>query len=105
MVADATLGIHEVERRPVLIAERPPDRVLAVDRHRCHLHVLDGLANVVEVLFELELRRVDADHHRPPALVLVGPRARVSVQPVDAGIGPEVDENDFAQARSWAAAC
>ena len=104
MMTDAPLRVDEVDRRPVLVAERPPDGVLAVDRHRVvDAHVRDRLAYVVDVLLELELRRVNADHHQAPTLVLLGPGAHVRqrAQPVDAGIGPEVDEDDLtAQARN-----
>ena len=34
MVADAALGVDEVVRRPVLVVERAPDRVVVVDRDR-----------------------------------------------------------------------
>jgi hypothetical protein len=40
---------------------------------------------------------VDADHDQPLILVFLGPRAYISerAEPVDAGIGPEIDENGF----------
>ena len=45
-----------------------------------------------------ELRRVHADHHQSLVLVLLGPGADIGqrAQPVDAGVGPEIDEHDLA---------
>ena len=68
--------------------------------------VLRGLAHVVEVVLKAKLRRVHADHHQTLIPVFLGPRADVGkgAEPVDTGVGPEVDENDFsAQAgrRQW----
>ena len=69
VVADAALRVDEVVRRPVLVVEGAPDRVVVVDRDR----IVDskscvGLRDVVDVLLEGELRRVHADHHQ--ALIL-----------------------------------
>src|SRR5262249_32282304 len=50
---DAALGVDEVERRPIPVAERPPDRVVAVDGDR----IADAqrrrrATDVVDVLLE-----------------------------------------------------
>ena len=52
--------------------------------------------DVGDVVLEVELRRVDADRGQPLVGVLGGPGAYVGqrAQPVDAGVGPEVDEDD-----------
>src|SRR6185436_77871 len=56
-----------------------------------------GLANVVGILLERELRRVDADDDESLVAVLLGPRAKVAerAEPVDARVRPEVDEHDL----------
>ena len=88
------MGIDEIERRPGLIPESTPDDMIVIDRDRVvDPHVLHGPANVGDVLFELELRRMNADHHQSLILVVLGPGADVRrlAPPVDAGVGPEID--------------
>ena len=99
VMADTSLRIDEIERRPGLVPECAPDGMVVVDRDRVvDLHVFHGPANVGDVLFELELRRMDADHHQSLVLVFLGPGAdiRKLAPPVDAGVGPEIDQNDLA---------
>ena len=96
------MRIDEIERRPGLVPECAPNGVVVVDRDRVvDLHVLHGPANVGDVLFEFELRRMDADHHQSLVLVFLGPGAdiRKLAPPVDAGVGPEVDQDDLAAQR------
>ncbi len=97
MVADLALGVDEVQRRPVVVVEGAPDCVVVVDRDRVvDPQVLDGSADVVEVVLEVELGGVDADHDQAVVPVLLGPGADIGqgAQPVDAGVGPEVDQHD-----------
>jgi hypothetical protein len=97
-VERATLRIDEVQRRPVAVVEGPPDSVLVVHGDRVvDLHPLHGSSDVVDALLEWELRRVDAYHHQPLILVFVVPGADIGSrpQPVDAGIGPEIDKDDL----------
>ena len=58
---------------------------------------LHGAADVLDIFLERELGRVHPEHHQALVLVLRGPRADVGVRapPVDAGVGPELDEDDF----------
>ena len=75
MLANASARIDEVERGPVLVLERAPDRVVVVDHDRIlDPHLLHGAAHVVDVLFERELGCVHADHDEPLP-VLLRPRA------------------------------
>ena len=99
VVADLALGVNKVQRRPVKVVEGTPDGVVVIDCDRIvDPQVLDLLADVVEVVLEVELGGVHADHHQPVGLVLVGPGANIGqgAEPVDAGIGPEVDQDDTA---------
>ena len=102
-MSNAPLRIDEIQRWPVVVLEGSPYRMLIVHRDRViDPHLLHGPANVVDVLLERELRRMDADHHQSLILVFLGPRADIGScpQPVDAGVGPEIDEDDFsAQSR------
>jgi hypothetical protein len=98
VVPDPALRIGEVRGRPVPVGESGPDRVGGVECDR----VLDpqrrrGLANVVGIPLEWELRRVDADDDQPVVAVLLAPCAKVAerAEPVDARVRPEVDEHDL----------
>ncbi len=97
MGSDPSLGIREIERRPVVVVERPPDPVVGVDRDR----VFDPqcfclLADVVDVSLKRKFRRMNADHHQTFAVFLSpGTNVGKRPQPVDARKGPEVDKNDF----------
>src|SRR5215208_1650451 len=98
MISKAALRIDEVQRGPILILEGSPDDMLIVHCDRViDTHLLDGPANVVDALFKRELRRMDADHHQSLIPVFLGPGAHIGKrsQPIDAGIGPEIDEDDF----------
>jgi hypothetical protein len=97
MMPNPPLGIDEVQGRPVSVAEGIPDRVVVVDHDRIvDPQVLGGSADVVEVVLDVELRGVDAEHDQPLVLVVLGPGAEVGkgAEPVDAGVGPEVDQED-----------
>ncbi|MGC1950039.1 MAG: hypothetical protein WA679_21145, partial [Pseudolabrys sp.] len=50
-----------------------------------------------DVLFKAEFRRMDADHDQSLVLVFFRPGAKVGLraQPIDAGIGTEIDNDDF----------
>jgi hypothetical protein len=75
-----------------------PNGVVAVERDQIlDAHFLRGLADVVRVPLERKLRRVNADDDQAVAFVLLGPGADVGerAEPVDAGVRPEVDEDDL----------
>ena len=99
LVADDALLVDEVERRPVVVVERAPDRVVVVDRDRIvDLSLPDRLPDAIDLVLEGELRRVDTDHDQPVVPVCLRPRAdvRLLAQPVDARQRPEVHEDDVA---------
>ena len=98
-MANAALRIDEIVRRPMLVVECAPDAALVVDRNRItDLQIRHGAADIVDVLLERELRCMDADHHQALIAILVGPSPDIGqrAQPVDAGEGPELDEDDLA---------
>ena len=75
-----------------------PYPVVAVDRDGIlDTKHLERRANVFDVLLEPELGRVHADHYEPLILVLLGPctNVRFCTLPVDAGVSPEVDDDDL----------
>src|SRR4029450_6250441 len=97
VLAHPSARIDEVQGRPVLVFEGAPDRVIVVNHDRIFdPHLPHGTPNVVEVLFEPELGCVHADQDEAVA-VLLRPGAKIGKrpQPVDAGIGPEIDEYDL----------
>src|ERR1019366_2926029 len=107
MVANTSPCIDEIESRPNLVVEGAPYCVVVVDRNRIiDLHVIDRPADVIDVLLERELRSLHTDYHQSLSLVLFGPCTNVGecAQGVNAGIGPEIDEDDFssqARSRQW----
>jgi hypothetical protein len=97
-MSQTPLRVDEVQRRPGLVPECAPNGMVAVDRDRVvDAHVLQRPTDVGDVLLEFELRRMDADHHQPLILVFLGPGVdiRKLAPPVDAGVGPEVDQDDL----------
>src|SRR5258708_4734246 len=107
MMSNPLPGVDEIECGPIFVVKSAPDRVIAIDRDRIlDLHLLRSPANVVEIFFEIELRRMDADHDHSVILVFLCPRANVrkGPQPINAGVSPELDEDyPSAQAsgRQW----
>ena len=78
LVADDALLVDEVQRRPVVVVERAPDRVVVVDRDRVvDLSLLDRRPDAVDLVLEGELRRVDPDDDEPVVAVGLRPRADV----------------------------
>src|SRR6266404_519222 len=104
MMSNMPLCIDEIEGRPVLVIESTPYSVVTVDRDRViDPHPLHRLANPLDVFLDIKFRRVHADHHQASILVPLGPRSNIGkgAAPIDTGIGPEVDQDDFpAQASS-----
>ena len=101
LVADDALRVDEVQRRPVVVVEGAPDRVVVVGSDRVvDRSLLRRHPHPVDLVLERELRRVDSDDDQ--AVVAVGLRpgadVRLLAQPVDAGQRPEVDEDDRARA-------
>src|SRR5262245_57450962 len=90
--------IDEIESGPILVAEGAPYCKVVVDRDWIRQsHDLYGAADVFEILLEWKLGRMHADHHQALILVLLRPRAHVRklAKPVDARVGPDVDEDDL----------
>ncbi len=78
MMSNTPLRIDEIEGRPIVVRESPPDRIVVIDRDRIlDPHVLRGPANVLDVVLKCELRRVHADHDQSVIPVFLGPRAHI----------------------------
>jgi hypothetical protein len=78
--------------------ERSPDGMIAVDRNwKRNAYFLCELANIVQVLFEDELRGMHAYDDQPLVPVFLSPRANISelTAPVNAGVSPELDQDNF----------
>jgi hypothetical protein len=66
VVADDALRVDEVERRPVVVVEGGPDRVVAVDDDRVvDRPLLRRLPDQLDLVLERELRRVHPDDDQP----------------------------------------
>ena len=75
---DPPVAVDEVDRRPVVVLERPPDREVVVDDDGVADAELGGrAAHVVEVVLEAELGRVHADDDEPAVAVALVPRPEV----------------------------
>src|SRR5579864_6194537 len=101
---DMPLRVGEVQRGPVVIVEGTPYRVVVVDRDRvADPHAFHGAADVIHVLLEPELGRVNPDDHQSVVGVFPGPGADVGqlAEPVDAGVGPEVDQGYLSAQAVW----
>jgi hypothetical protein len=98
-MANAPGGIDEIKRRPVVIGKRVPHRRVAVDGDRIvDAHFSRGSTHVVDVVFEAELRCMNAEDNQSPVAVFLTPGTdiRQLAQPVDAGERPEIDEHHLA---------
>src|ERR1700733_11983688 len=96
VVAHAALRIDEIVRRPVFVVERSPDFIVVVDRHRiADMQIRYSGTDVADVALEGEFRRVHANDDEAVILVFLRPGADVRnrAQAVDAGIGPEIDQD------------
>jgi hypothetical protein len=79
-----------------VVGERTPHRIVVIDRDWVvDPHFPHRPADIVEVVLERELGCMHADYYQSPVGVLPGPGADVGelAQPVDAGVGPEVDQD------------
>jgi len=106
-VPDSALTIDQVDRRPVLISEATPDPKVVIHRNWVvHPEVLHAPAGIGELPFKLELGRVHANHDQSLIPIFLSPGTDVGnrADPVDTGIGPELDQHDFspqALRRQW----
>jgi hypothetical protein len=73
-------GRRSIHPHPARTRRCKPDQRCWACRCRalCRLHVLGGLADVRDVPFERELRRVDTDHDKALIAVLLGPRPDIA---------------------------
>ena len=89
----------EVHRRPVMVVECTPDaEVVVLGDRPIDLEPAQRVAHVVDVVLEAELGRMGTDYHQTLIAVLGRPRTDIGqrAQPVDAGVGPEIDQDDLA---------
>src|SRR5437773_12043221 len=97
VMPDLAVRIDDIHGGPITIAECVPYRGVAVDRDGIvDAEHLERRPNVVDVLLEPEFGRVHADHDESLIPVLIGPRSnvRLCTLPVDAGVSPEIDDDD-----------
>ena len=96
---DPSRPVDQVLRRPVLVGVCVPGAVGVVERDRvAHAEAANGIPDVPQHALERELGRVHADDDEAVPPVRLVPRLEVRQRPeaVDAGVRPEVDEDDLA---------
>ena len=101
-VADVALPVDVVLRRPVAVAPGGPGAVIGVQRDGVvDPEGADGLLHVFGHVLECELRSVHAHDDEARVPVGLGPTLHVGqrADAVDAGIRPEVDQDDLAAER------
>src|SRR5262249_24825013 len=103
MMPNTPLRVDEIQRRPILVIEGAPYEMFIVDSDRVtYPHLFHSQANVIYVFFKRELRRMNANQYQSLISIFFGPGADIwkCAQPVDASVGPEINENDLsAQSR------
>jgi hypothetical protein len=79
LIADHSVWIDEVERRPIVIVECSPDFIVVVDHDRIiDRSFLRRQLHPVDLVLEGELRRMDSKHDQP--VIAVGLRPRPDVR-------------------------
>ena len=95
-VADLSVGVDQVVRRPILVFVGVPGaHVVVLNDRVAQAELVDRVLDVAGVLLEGELRRLHADDREALAAVGGVPGLQVGerADAVDAGVGPEVDEH------------
>ena len=97
MMPDPPLSIHDIDCRPIFVRERAPYRVVAVERDR----IIDPPVFTARRTFSMSFSNPNSGECTPTRPIRhpvfrspcsdIGQRA----QPIDAGVGPEIDEDDF----------
>ena len=78
MEPHAPVAVEEIDGRPVVVVERPPDREVVVDHHRvADVELAGRAAHVLEVVLEAELGRVRADENEAAVAIPLVPRPHV----------------------------
>jgi len=98
VIADSSFPIDEVLRRPVLVVEGPPNRVIAVDRNRVgYLQITAGVFYIQSFFLEREFRGMDANHNQARIFIFRRPalHVRQGAKRIDAGVSPEIDQHDL----------
>src|SRR5262249_16072076 len=98
VMSQTPLRVDKIESWPILVLESAPNRKIVVDCDRIlQSHVLRCTANVIDIPFEWKLGCVHPDHDQPEFLVLLRPGANIwdRAQHIDAGVGPDIDEDNF----------
>ncbi len=102
VIPNSPFRIDEILRRPVLVVERLPNPVLAVDGDRkTNLQIAHGVFYVHRFVLERELRRVHADHNQAGIFIFCRPTLHVGQRSkrVDAGVSPEINKHNLSAKR------
>ena len=99
VVADPPFAIDEIMGGPEAVFERAPQPEVVIERDGIvDAELGNRLADIGGFPLEREFRRVDADDDQAMLGITIMPGADVwqGAQAIDAGIGPEIDQDDLA---------
>ena len=66
LVPDDAIPVDEVQRGPIAVVERLPDRIVVIGGHRViDRSIIDRSPDPLDRVLERELRGVDADYGQP----------------------------------------
>src|SRR5258708_354414 len=94
--------VDEVLSWPILVAERLPDPLLAVNGDRkSNNQISHGILHVHRFVLERKLRRVHTDHYKTGIVIFFCPipQERQRSNGVDAGVSPEIDHHHLSTKR------
>jgi hypothetical protein len=95
VMTNVSLRINKIKSWPIMVLEGMLHRILVIYSDRV-IH-RQGSADIVDILLESKLGRVHPNHDQSLIRILLSPSANIRelAQPIDAGMGPKVDEDDF----------
>src|SRR5215475_2636776 len=98
METDLAIYVDKVVCRPILVVEGIPYCIVVVHCHRVgDAEVMDGFLYICLIFFEWKLGRMNPDDDQTTVFVLLGPCLYIweRAQTIDAGVGPEVDNDNL----------
>ncbi len=97
--AEVATEVEDVFGGPVAVVEEAPGgEVVVLDYEPAEVGFFGGVADLVDVFFEIELGGVNSEDGEPVVFVALMPcpQGRPSVLAVVSSVGPEVDHDDLA---------
>ena len=99
LMADFSIHVYQIMRRPILVFVCIPDCVFIIHRDRISdAQIVDRLLDIVRIFFKSKLRRMHADDHQSLLAIFFIPgfQVRQGAQTVDARVCPEIHQHHLA---------